>query len=268
MRVLVHLRGFHRSLKRPILKPSVKRRVAYADDSGPLRKGMGLASIFNNPVIPSIIRLLSHCRPATIAGFIVAVVVDAIYGVFWGWARPHIVVKNLERINPFVTNLYATASIIFIGMIVGIGTTQFHTLPNVVFRCITHAVGSQMLIGHACCPLSLKTAATSSCSPFKAVGAHLFYGSAIASAKPIVMFSFPTRKGKNRPTVELFTDKVLNFWGNGVRLIFSHFATPFSVLVRETVSVSALAVSCFVHTDYNRTPVRNQMRSAIPAQAV
>lgn len=81
-----------------------------------------------------IARLLLFCRPSTIGWFIVPVIVDAIYRIFWRGLRPHVFVKVCKAIIPTVANLNAARTVYRIFRACRGIAAVFHMRPASIFR--------------------------------------------------------------------------------------------------------------------------------------
>ena len=81
----------------------------------------------------SITRLLQPCGPATVAGPVVAVVVDAVDGVSPGWPRPHVLVERREALAPSRADLNSSAAVVAISGCQWISTSPKHGVPARVF---------------------------------------------------------------------------------------------------------------------------------------
>lgn len=237
----------------------------------PLGNGHGLPVVSKSAVIPSIIPLLLWRSPSAIIRGVITLIVNAIYGVMIRRPPPHIFVKIVKRCTPAITHLYPSAAIAIIAIVLWVVASVKYSPPSAVFRAIAHAVTS---IGFACIAgaLALITPATGTNTALQVARFDNKDGSASTPAYPVmagVQSDVPLLgmaiANYGQAAVIIAYD-ALNSWGNGVRLVFSHFATSFSVLVRETVGVRALPVSCFVSPNYIRTGELYQAVAIAPGE--
>lgn len=88
----------------------------------------------------SIAGLLLLIGPATVARFIVAVVVDPVDGMCRRWFRPEVNNKILETHQPPLADSNATAAVSRIFMVVGVKASLPHSAPRVPFWGFCHAM--------------------------------------------------------------------------------------------------------------------------------
>lgn len=88
---------------------------------------------------PSIVGLHLSGRPSTIAGRVVAIIVDAINRLTLGWMF-HIFQKILKAISPSFANLNSSLSIVRVIIAERIVATVYHHDPNTVDFCFRHAM--------------------------------------------------------------------------------------------------------------------------------
>ena len=149
-----------------------------------------------------IARLLLWRRPATIARFIVAIIVDAVNRVLRSRRKSHVSKKCFKGLSPTTTDANTSAPIIRVrrsrlGM-----ATAFHRTPYVVNRRVRHTVR-----GHPfSCYLSSDTvsvaAATFVSPPLERIGANCFYVSTITAALPVVFVPLASGVFKHEQSIK------------------------------------------------------------------
>ena len=82
----------------------------------------------------SVVRLLSRCGPPTILSGVVAIVIDAVKGMFSARLTPHVSIKVFKYI-PSLTHGNTSTSIAFEPSVVRIVTSCLHVLPRLPLRC-------------------------------------------------------------------------------------------------------------------------------------
>lgn len=89
---------------------------------------------WQSPHGPAIAGLLAFCGPATVAGFVVAVIVYAVQRMGWAGPWPKLNKKLPEVIPPLPGHLDAALSVVVPLIRLGIVTPVFSRLPSAVFR--------------------------------------------------------------------------------------------------------------------------------------
>jgi len=84
---------------------------------------------------PCILPLLLSGRPSTIAGFVVATIVDAVNRISRSWAWSHIFKKRREIMQPSVADNNAPATVIRPIGRSSVVTSPFHIFPRHIFGC-------------------------------------------------------------------------------------------------------------------------------------
>ena len=165
--------------------------------------------------------LFAHCRPAAVAGFVVAVVVwVSINAVAPGWSMAHISQESFKGIQPSFTDGNATATIVGKMRVRFPGTPLDHAVPGVVRQPLGVAVNYPSRGGQ----FILNTPAASGCSSQQVVRVNKCK-STIATA-----FAFPYRtvmtvlssKLDNSELPECSTGKIDASPENFVTINFSH----------------------------------------------
>ncbi len=77
--------------------------------------------------------LLKACRPAAITWFVVAVIVDSVYGVFRRRSRTHVGIERQEVCSPCIAHGNSTASIVPIRWALGAVASCLYLCPYGVF---------------------------------------------------------------------------------------------------------------------------------------
>ena len=83
-----------------------------------------------------VVSLLFHRRPAHIARFVVAVIVDAVKRVFWRGLPADISEKGFVRLPPAVADRDASATVLPESRVLRVVTALLHTGPRMVFGCL------------------------------------------------------------------------------------------------------------------------------------
>lgn len=84
--------------------------------------------------IRSSVRLLRRLwKPYAVASFVSLIVVHALNSVSQSWTWTHIAKEGRERITPFLTDRYASASVVLVGRDSVVFATLDNALPNDVF---------------------------------------------------------------------------------------------------------------------------------------
>jgi hypothetical protein len=132
--------------------------------------------------IPFVARLLSQRCPSTVAGLVIAVVVDAIDRMLAGWSRAHVRQKVLKAVaaRPALANTDSAPSVFWISWI---SAPRFHRNPRIVF-C---GLGAAMLL----CPA--QTSARCAVSRHQCIALDDLRSAAVAIAIPVDA-AFVTRR--------------------------------------------------------------------------
>ncbi len=89
---------------------------------------------------PSIVRLLLRCRPSAIAGFVIAVIIDSINGMFRRWSWSDRTQKRCEVASPFRAHSDATTTISMIARVVNVLASSYCAAPRLIFWRVCHAM--------------------------------------------------------------------------------------------------------------------------------
>ncbi len=136
--------------------------------------------------------LLMARGPATIAGFVVTIIVDAIDAVFRRGSPSHIREKLFKRFTPLHANCNAPSAIIAIRYFAGILATTFHAAPRLVFRRGARSLryAMRLTVSDRTCSadLSTETPTTHRVSTPKTGNDHGARGSTVALAQCASIF--------------------------------------------------------------------------------
>src|SRR5258708_12147525 len=78
--------------------------------------------------------LLRLRGPAAVAGFVVAVVLDAVDRVLRRRSRPHVRVERRVVVEPTIAHQDAAASVVLVALVVRIEAAFLHRTPDCIFR--------------------------------------------------------------------------------------------------------------------------------------
>lgn len=128
---------------RPIVIESPKNGVSeHSSSFGPARDTHGFSIEINN-VKPALVPSLSFWLcPNAILWAIITIVVDTLNCMYFAWRESHILKEILKTTQPAFTDLYSSATVILVKVIIGIRASVFHSLPTSIQFCITHAMTS------------------------------------------------------------------------------------------------------------------------------
>lgn len=150
--------------------------------------------------IPSSIVLLFFLGgPLAIAGFIISVVVYALYAVMFARSIAH-VGKKVFKLMPAIANLNATLAIVFKKFVVRVGASLNHVIPRPICQRIAKAM--------SCCYFFMKTAARLCNAFYQAVKINILSFPAITFTSKIIVGKL-VNYGKSS---KFFTDDVLTYF--------------------------------------------------------
>lgn len=154
----------------------------------------------NVPFFPSIIALLTSCRPTAISRLVVAVVVDTIKG---GSLRPwsHISKEGRKVILPSLAHHNSSSTVVFVLFASWVKAALFHRVVGDVFR--RQAAGGRvpMLDVSSGQMFSHQTSATSHRASSQMVASNGTNSAAFASALPPNEWAFYGARYDSQPTV-------------------------------------------------------------------
>jgi len=165
---------------------------------------------------PSIVSLLFRCRPFAIAGFIVAVIVDAVNAKSFR-SIAHVIVEVLERIKPPIANLNAPASVSRIILALSGNASLLHSKPDIVDGGARLSMGGICYISF-CRGLGFKTPARFSATSSERVSSYDGIASTVTNAQPRSSFFREVSRYYSK-TVEFLTSKVDECRHNNLRKI-------------------------------------------------
>jgi len=211
---------------RPSLVYSVPdSHTAYSQLLAPLGNVKAFPFKREDVITASIVGLYFTGSPATVIRLIIAVVVDAIYGISSAGPVAHIFEKVLKRIKPTIANPYAPLAIIFIGLVFGVITPTYHSSPRFMFRRTAHAVIA-------------KASTTKRTSRDKAMRGDDLLFSTVTTAYPFRVSFLDIGVSDNSPSSKSLAGKVfLNCCWNGYNLL-SHVRTSFTNVMRGLSSAT------------------------------
>lgn len=156
--------------------PSVGSPICQRHRSSVVRNCLSVATIS---------ALFSRSRPSAVLWAIVAVIVNAVYGVSSAGPFAEIGYEVLEASSPPLAHFDSTTTVSGEGCTIHIFASLNHTRPDRVFSGPRTSVGGSMFFGSCSCPLSLKAPATRNGSVNERTGGGDSFFSAIANARPI-----------------------------------------------------------------------------------
>lgn len=115
----------------------------YANPLGPFGDAKSDAIVRDHGVAASVSLLLYWCCPSHIAGFVVAIVVDAVKGVTFFAAMlkdRYMLEKGFKRGDPFWMNPYSARAIDGVFVVPRVKTPFLHAAPCFVRRVMPHAM--------------------------------------------------------------------------------------------------------------------------------
>ena len=173
--------------------------------------------------IAAIVHLSKRNGPSAIARLIIAIIVDAVKGVFVARPWPHIRIKALKGIKPSLAYFGTSPAICRVGMVIRLGATVKHLAPGFVFRRIAKSV----------CPTGV-VAAAGDCTPASQRGCCLdCLVATLAATQPLgVLESVAPNVAKHRQASKLAAGKIVfQTIGNGYNLV-SHVRTSSTNVMR------------------------------------
>ena len=113
----------------------------------PITKVHGAALVCNHVSPRTVSGLARPSSPKNVIGFVITIVVDAANRMLRRWGASNIFKKCLERMEPTITNLYASATIAGVSIHRGILATADHAVPSSPFlRAMRFAVAIHRMI--------------------------------------------------------------------------------------------------------------------------
>jgi hypothetical protein len=182
------------------------------------------------PTVAALIEALFRIsRPTAIAGFVMAIIVDAVQGSP-GRTIAHVSQECLERLTPSLADGNAPAAIPEIGAMAGVGTSLNHPMPRAVRPCSAAALSVPVLywpLPAPCVPTGLAPARF---AVGQLAATNLMNYAAGASAVPVRMSPPHAGKGHDVPQAKRSACKVYKSgmsveWGWG-KIVLSHVRPP------------------------------------------
>lgn len=106
----------------------------------PLRQRLGSTLVGQCNAIASVVGLVYSVCPSAVFGTVRAIVVDSFHRKLRAGASAHVRVEVLERLDPSVTHVYASASVLGVGLTSLVEAPLTNTAPNVVLWRPSHTV--------------------------------------------------------------------------------------------------------------------------------
>jgi len=161
--------------------------------------------------VPGLIaRLLLSCRPSTIARLIVALVVDAVEGMFGRRARAQIGVEIRKRFAPASAYVDAASAVSVPPIQERVAASASHLLPRFVLGRGAHAMSLRRFRG----PFSLKTAATAVSVRSEVSQLSLTEIAAGAPTEPVALLAGRRHEMENRQPSKALSGQIKSFHGN------------------------------------------------------
>jgi hypothetical protein len=124
--------------------------VAKSLDSCPLPAfGNCADEIYPFSLFPSIPHLLAARCPAAVPRFVVAIIVDTVQRMNFGWALSHIDQEIRKRVPPTLADNNSASAITMVHRLAGIPAPAIHIEPCSIFRRLfVLAFGESMFVEH------------------------------------------------------------------------------------------------------------------------
>lgn len=133
-------------------------------------------------ILARVLVLLLTSGPSAVVRLIVAVIIDAVYGMKRAWPRPHVLQKGREVFSPLLTDTYAAAPISGVGVVEWIKATLLHRAPHPIFCGMAATVRGMVDSGLSRLP---HPTSTTTCVAAPQVSAlHHGFVAAVAKAAP------------------------------------------------------------------------------------
>jgi hypothetical protein len=165
--------------------PDVESLSRYADPLGELGKTHPPALVLNPYHLSRIAVLLRLCRPADVAGLVVAIIVDPINRVLWRGTRANITKEGSKVQAPFFAHLDAPSAVAEVGSILGIKAALSRLHPNLELRCLHASACMAVFESSGGRRLFADAATTRRHAPRQEAGSRNGVVPAIATASPI-----------------------------------------------------------------------------------
>lgn len=141
--IMVQARRGQCLFNRPSALDSIlNQRMVHIQGTRPLVQRHSFSIIFEVAIFPCVRGLLKWCRPATIAPFIVSIIVDAIQRMLRRWSWSHITVERLKRRRPLFGHSDSSATISWPRFVAWYETAAFGVTPCLIGWALGHAMGA------------------------------------------------------------------------------------------------------------------------------
>lgn len=124
---------------------TINNVVAETESPAPICQCIYSTHIHNSHAIPTVVGLLSCCRPSAIRRLVVSGVVNAFNGMIQRWLQAHIGNEVLKLVPPF-TYRDSPSSVTFKTRDVWIAAPSFHSCPRSIFRTVPHPVSAALCL--------------------------------------------------------------------------------------------------------------------------
>jgi hypothetical protein len=113
-------------------------RIRQVELACPLADGLPLPAPFQHVVVCLVGVLLDPCAPLAISGEVSEVGINPVKRVA-RWREPHVSHKVGKR-HPFFTYRNSSASVVLVSLMLWVGASSLHALPDVVKATVGHSV--------------------------------------------------------------------------------------------------------------------------------
>lgn len=128
------------ALGRPSSAQALFQRIGLEPENArPTGDAMGLAAECDEPVGSRVVGLGQRWRPSAIAGLVVPVIVDSVYGMP-DRARTHVAQEGGEVCTPFRAHGDAARAVVSVGTLAGVVATRLRGGPGAVFARLAEAM--------------------------------------------------------------------------------------------------------------------------------
>lgn len=187
------------------------RRLASAKLARPRMDAHGAAVERDGLSAGRVLALFEHRRPLAVSRLVVALVVDALKGVAFGWARPHVCQELREGLSPRTTDLNSTASISRVVLAACVFAARDHAFPDAILGSLAKTVRPSLKASAFCieAPAALNVAALErsgrdDCGRYQPG----IVSAAVTGAKPVNLVVARPERPNNRKPSELLTGEV------------------------------------------------------------
>lgn len=176
--------------------------------SRPLNGGERFTKVSNLNIYSGVVKLLASCSPSTVAGFVIAVVVDAIQGIFRGRPVSYVGIEVLKFLPPFA-NGDSSSAIEPIADVRRLQAARDHAAPNSVDVVAGFAVGSVPVTKDFPNHLMMEAPAGCGLPLTERLPNYLLFGSTIALTEPFrISFWLNGRPAYHNKATKSFASEV------------------------------------------------------------